>query len=480
MAVPSEWMAAFTDAAEIRIGYLREIESKARLSLIEVPAEDDGLAGARLAINDNNTTGKFLNQQFSLEYARVLQGDDLAATTIALAEPGVALVIADNRRVAVAEQYLPLVARIERPVGKAQPVGILELRDLSHAAREAEQELRPGVGRNAVEVHRGAAIERGPARDTAGEDVFLTPARYRGAERRPARDHVFRAAAGDPRPARRTVHHVDPAALARANVSKAPEGLADVDRRKRLGRALRTLRLTAPESDGRLGMFQSKRCRSTGDAAAAAADYEEGLAITRNLVKQNPGNTQWQRDVFFSLTKIGDLKAQAGDTTAAAGPYSEAVAIARHLADLDPGNPSLLLDVAQGFCKIGDVKLAAHPESFQLDPASGRIFVNVPDAGQIAVVDLATARQVASWTVPGLRANFPLAIDDSGTTIATVFRHPPKLVLLDSKTGAATQQLDTCGDADDVFFDAKRRRIYVSCGAHSGPSPDPGGEVSEA
>ena len=61
--------------------------------------------------------------------------------------------------------------------------------------------------------------------------------------------------------------------------------------------------------------------------------------------------------------------------------------------------------------KIGDIKLAAHPKSFQLDAASGRIFVNVPDAGQIAVVDLATARQVASWTAPGLRANFPLALD---------------------------------------------------------------------
>ena len=96
---------------------------------------------------------------------------------------------------------------------------------------------------------------------------------------------------------------------------------------------------------------------------------------------------------------------------------------------------------------------------------SGRIFVNVPDAGQIAVVDLAAARQIAKWTVPGLSANFPLAIDSSGTTIATVFRHPAKLVLLDTKTGAATQQLDTCGDADDVFFDTKRRRIYVSCGA---------------
>ncbi len=125
------------------------------------------------------------------------------------------------------------------------------------------------------------------------------------------------------------------------------------------------------------------------------------------------------------------------------------------LAIIDPGTKS----------KIGGIKLKAHPESFQLDAASGRIFVNVPDAGQIAVVDLASARQVASWTEPGLRANFPMALDATGAMIATVFRQPAKLVLLDTKTGAATQRLDTCGDADDVFFDAKRRRIYVSCGA---------------
>jgi len=115
--------------------------------------------------------------------------------------------------------------------------------------------------------------------------------------------------------------------------------------------------------------------------------------------------------------------------------------------------------------KIAEIKLAAHPESFQLDPMSGRVFVNVPDAGHIAVVDLAAARQVASWTVPGLRANFPLAIESSGAALAAVFRHPARLVLLDTKTGAVTQQLDVCGDADDVFFDTKRRRIYVSCGA---------------
>jgi hypothetical protein len=95
----------------------------------------------------------------------------------------------------------------------------------------------------------------------------------------------------------------------------------------------------------------------TGVATGAIADYGKELAITRALVKQSPANTQWQRDVFLSLTKIGDLKAQAGDTTAATASYGEAVAIARRLAALDPSNPSLRPDLAQGLCKTGDVTL---------------------------------------------------------------------------------------------------------------------------
>ena len=89
------WTSAFTDAAEIRIGYLRAPEPKARLSLIEIPADDDGLAGARLAIEDNNTTGKFLNQRFALEDAPLAPGDDPAAATMALAARGVGFVLAD-------------------------------------------------------------------------------------------------------------------------------------------------------------------------------------------------------------------------------------------------------------------------------------------------------------------------------------------------------------------------------------------------
>jgi hypothetical protein len=115
--------------------------------------------------------------------------------------------------------------------------------------------------------------------------------------------------------------------------------------------------------------------------------------------------------------------------------------------------------------KRQDIGLAGHPESFQIDPRADRAYVNVPDAGEIAVIDLATGRQVAKWTVPGEAENFPMAIDSAGETIATVFRSPPRLVLLNSETGAVTGSYSTCADADDVFFDSRRHRVYVSCGA---------------
>ena len=66
--VASHALAA--DMIEIGIGYLGHAGIKSKLSLVEQPAENDGIAGARLAIEDNNTTGKFLNQHFTLEEIR--------------------------------------------------------------------------------------------------------------------------------------------------------------------------------------------------------------------------------------------------------------------------------------------------------------------------------------------------------------------------------------------------------------------------
>jgi len=83
------------DPVEIGIGYLHSARIKPTLSLIGVPADNDGVAGARLAIDDNNTTGRFLNQRFTLDERRLKDDDDVAAAAVGLADRGIGLILVD-------------------------------------------------------------------------------------------------------------------------------------------------------------------------------------------------------------------------------------------------------------------------------------------------------------------------------------------------------------------------------------------------
>jgi ABC transporter substrate binding protein (PQQ-dependent alcohol dehydrogenase system) len=87
--------AMAADPLEIGIGYLHHGGAKPTLSLVEQPADNDGVAGARLAIEDNNTTGKFLNQHFTLQEFRLKDGDDAALAAVALADRNIGFIIAD-------------------------------------------------------------------------------------------------------------------------------------------------------------------------------------------------------------------------------------------------------------------------------------------------------------------------------------------------------------------------------------------------
>jgi hypothetical protein len=87
----------------------------------------------------------------------------------------------------------------------------------------------------------------------------------------------------------------------------------------------------------------------------------------------------------------------------------------------------------------------------------------VPDAREISVVDLAT-RSTQSLPTREAGSNFPMAIDGAAHQVLSVFRSPPALMALSSQHGQVAAKTETCGDADDVFVDRKRRRVYVSCG----------------
>ena len=128
------------------------------------------------------------------------------------------------------------------------------------------------------------------------------------------------------------------------------------------------------------------------------------------------------------------------------------------------GDGGLAVIDAQTRAKVAEIPLKAHPEGFQLVPSTGQIFVNVPKIRAIAVANLSAGAQIASWRMRVAAGNFPMAIDEDAAQVLTVFRNPPKLGIFSIGDGRLVTALETCGDADDVFVDRRRRRVYISCG----------------
>jgi len=113
----------------------------------------------------------------------------------------------------------------------------------------------------------------------------------------------------------------------------------------------------------------------------------------------------------------------------------------------------------------GDIPLPGHPESFQVDPDNRRIYVNVPSAHAVLVVDLEARRAVARWPTPQASGNFPMALDLQGRRLFVGARSPAVLLVYDLEGGNVVARLPIGGDTDDVYFDVQRKRVYVICGA---------------
>jgi DNA-binding beta-propeller fold protein YncE len=112
---------------------------------------------------------------------------------------------------------------------------------------------------------------------------------------------------------------------------------------------------------------------------------------------------------------------------------------------------------------VGEIPLADFPKQFELEKSSGRVFVNVPKANHVAVLDRKTRNLIATWPVTGGTENVPMGFDeacqrlflgcDSGT-----------LVVMDAKDGRCIASLPIAKDVDGVWYDKSRHLIYVTCG----------------
>jgi len=109
-----------------------------------------------------------------------------------------------------------------------------------------------------------------------------------------------------------------------------------------------------------------------------------------------------------------------------------------------------------------ELDLPSHPESMQLDPARGQMFVNVPDEHTIAQVkvDKGSFQVEKKFPVP-YKKNFPMAFDAPSHRLFVVCRIPARLLIYNTLSGQKTADVPCVGDADEVYFDAKAQRVLV-------------------
>ena len=118
--------------------------------------------------------------------------------------------------------------------------------------------------------------------------------------------------------------------------------------------------------------------------------------------------------------------------------------------------------------KAGEIKLDSHPESFQLEKGTPRIYVNLPKSRKIAVLDREAHTIVTTWPLGMTLANYPMALDEADHRLFVVTRYPARLLVFDEhgKTRPAPARGRRC---DDVFYDKPatnlchrwRRRVSV-------------------
>jgi DNA-binding beta-propeller fold protein YncE len=235
-----------------------------------------------------------------------------------------------------------------------------------------------------------------------------------------------------------------------------------------------------PAVKGRIDHLALDEKRNRLYVAALGNDTLEVLDVSANRLEKSIAGFGEPQDVLY-VPDMNRLYVTSGSANRVDVLDGTSLAISKRFTGLEDAD-NLRYDVAarrayigygKGALRIidlatdkpaGDIRLSGHPESFQLERAGTRIFVNVPTAKHVAVVDRARSTIIAMWDTQGAANNFPMALDEASHRLFVGARNPAVMLVYDTDTGKVVAKHPIGEDADDIFLDAARKRVYVICG----------------
>jgi DNA-binding beta-propeller fold protein YncE len=103
-------------------------------------------------------------------------------------------------------------------------------------------------------------------------------------------------------------------------------------------------------------------------------------------------------------------------------------------------------------------------EAMAVETAGDRLFVNLMDKNEVAVIDRVKRQILTTWPLSDAEQPSAMALDQREHRLFIGCRKPGKLLALDTTSGKTVAALPCIGHADDAYFDPVRKRVYVSGG----------------
>jgi YVTN family beta-propeller protein len=112
-----------------------------------------------------------------------------------------------------------------------------------------------------------------------------------------------------------------------------------------------------------------------------------------------------------------------------------------------------------------EIKLPGRPEGFQVETKRPRLYMNTVDPTRLVVVDTDTNKVLHRHPIKLADRAYPMALDEANRRLFVGCRKKASVVVMDSESGKEVAGVGLPEDIDDLFYDAKNKRLYASCGA---------------
>jgi DNA-binding beta-propeller fold protein YncE len=139
----------------------------------------------------------------------------------------------------------------------------------------------------------------------------------------------------------------------------------------------------------------------------------------------------------------------------------------RHLIYVGHAEKSLSAIDARTYEVIADIKLPGRPEGFQLETKRPRLYINTVEPTRLVVIDTDKNEVLQEHPLKLADRAYPMAVDEANHRLFLGCRNKPSVVVVNSETGTEVTSIAIPEDIDDLFYDAKNKRLYASCGAGS-------------